>query len=316
MSTGPADTRSGHLDLGDLIAAVTGQPAADGARQHLAHCEHCQAELNRWGLVADGVRGLAAAAVATPEAVWPDRPRRPARPRVAAARRRHTILAAAAAAVVLLGAAGYGASSFVHISFGSPRTGARTALTAVGGCASLKLAAGTLEQVTGSSLVIKAPGGQPVTVTTTASTLVSMSGPLLSDITDGAAVVVRGHSSGGTIAASIVTVGQPFSAVNPAGFVPVQGTVSGASAAGFTLVTSTGTRIPVTTSGNTLVIVPHASLGQLRAGGTIFAVGHAGADGTLAARVVTGVVQPRSGAQLNVSFRSCSPSAIAEALGS
>ena len=315
MSTGPADTRSPHLDLGDLIAAVTGQPTPDGARQHLALCEQCQAELNRWDLVADGVRGLAAA-VATPKEATPEGQRRPGRPRAAAGHRRRTILAAAAAAVVLLGAAGYGASSFVHISFGSAGTGARTALTAVGGCASLQLAAGTLEQVTGSSLVIKAASGQPVTATTTGSTFVSMSGPLLSDITDGATVMVRSHSSAGPIAAAIVTVGQPFSAVNPPGFVSVQGTVSDASAAGFTLVTSHGARIAVTTSGTTLVIVPHARLGQLQAGSAIFAVGHARPDGTLAAKAVAEIVQPRSREQLHMSFRSCSPSAIAEALGS
>ena len=38
--------------------------------------------------------------------------------------------------------------------------------------------------MTGSSLVIQTASGQPVTVTTTASTFVAMSGPLLSDITE------------------------------------------------------------------------------------------------------------------------------------
>ena len=137
----------------------------------------------------------------------------------------------------------------------------------------------------GGSLVIKTASGQRVTVTTTAATFVSMSGALLSDITDGASVTVRGHSSGGTIAAAIVTVGQPFSAVNPPGFVPVQGTVADAGTAGFTLVTSGGTRVPVTTSGGTLVVVPHASPGQLQAGVFyIFAVGLAGPDGRTAVR--------------------------------
>ena len=148
----------------------------------------------------------------------------------------------------------------------------------------------------GSSLVIKTASGQQVTVTTTATTFVSMSGPLLGDIKDGASVMVRGSRSGGTINAAIVTVGQPFSAVNPPGFVPVQGTVSDASTAGFTLVTSSGTRVPVTTSGGTLVVVPHASPGQLQAGATIFAVGHAGPDGTLSARAVAAVSQLPAGA--------------------
>jgi hypothetical protein len=130
--------------------------------------------------------------------------------------------------------------------------------------------------------------------------------------------MVRGPSSGGTIAAVIVTVGPPFSVVNPPGFVPVRGTVSDASSAGFTLVTSGGTRVPVTTSGGTLVIVPHASLGQLRAGTTIFALGHAGPDGTLSAGAVAQVSPPPSGVHIGVHVRrhvrGCSPSSIAAAL--
>jgi len=175
----------------------------------------------------------------------------------------------------------------------------------------------SLEQVNGSSLVIKAASGQPVTVTTTATTFVSMSGALLGDITDGASVMVRGSGSGsdGTIKAAIVTVGQPFSAVNPPGFVPLQGTVSDASTAGFTLVTSGGTRIPVTTSGATLVVIPHARPGQLQAGATIFALGRAGPDRTLSARAVAAVSQLPSGAHIGVSVKDCSPSSIEEALG-
>ena len=53
MNAGPADT---HLDLGDLIAEVTGQAVDDRAREHLARCEHCRAEANRWDLVAGGGR--------------------------------------------------------------------------------------------------------------------------------------------------------------------------------------------------------------------------------------------------------------------
>ena len=318
MNAGPADTRSPHLDLGDLVAEVTGQPVGDRAREHLARCEQCRAEAIRWNLVASSVRSLAAAA---PEAAQPARPWH-TRPRVPAGPRRRAILAAAAAALVILGAAGYGASNFVHITFGTGGTGAGTVLTAVSGCAGLEQAAGTLGQVTGSSLVINTASGQPVTVTTAPSTLVSMSGPLLSEIRDGASVMVRGHSSGGMIAALIVTVGPPFSAVNPPGFVPVKGTVADASAVGFTVVTSGGTRVPVTTSGDTLVIVPHASLGQLHAGATIFAVGHAGPHGTLSAKAVAAVSQLPSGPRVHVGVHArvrghgpgCSPGAIAAEL--
>jgi hypothetical protein len=305
-----ADIRSPHLDLGDLIAEAAGQPIGDRAREHLAGCEHCQLEANRWNLVADGVRGLAAA---VPEAAQPARPRR-TRPRVLAGPWRRAMLVAGSAAAALVLLVGVGeVTGYVHVRLSGPGTG--TVLTAVTGCSQLQQADGTLEQVNGSSLVIQTASGQKVTVTTTPSTFVAMSGPLLSDITDGASVMVRGHSSGGTIAAAIVTVGQPFSAVNPPGFVPVQGTVSDARTGGFTLVTSTGTRVPVTTSSGTLVVVPHASPGQLQPGTSIFAVGHAGPDGTLSARGVAAITQLPSGPHTGVSVKDCSPSSITEALG-
>jgi hypothetical protein len=309
MNADPADTRSPHLDLGDLIAGAVGQPIGDRAREHLAGCEHCQREANRWNLVADGVRGLAAAA---PETAQPARPRRTGQHVLAGPWRRAMLVAGSAAAALIL-LAGVGAvTGLVHVHLSGPGTG--TVLTAVTGCTQLEQADGTLEQVTGSSLVIKTASGQPVTVTTTAATFVSMSGTMLSDITDGASVVVRGSMSGGAIKAAIITVGQPLSAVNPPGFVPVQGTVSDASTAGFTLVTSSGTRIPVTTSGDTLVLIPHASPGQLQAGAAIFALGQAGPDGTLSARAVAGVSQLPSGAHISVSVKDCSPSSITEAL--
>jgi hypothetical protein len=329
MNTGPADT---HLDLGDLIAEVTGQAVDDRARDHLARCEHCRAEANRWDLVAGGVRRLAAA---TPDVAQPARPGGPGhnRLRVLGGPRRRAVLAASvAAALVLLAAIGYGVSGFVHITFGTAGNGTGTVLTAVSGCTGLEQAVGTLEQVNGTSLVIKTASGQPVTVTTTASTFVSMSGPLRSNITDGVSVVVRGPRSGGAIDAVVVTVGPPFSAVSSPGFVSIRGTVSDASSAGFNLVTSTGIRIPVITNGDTLVIVPHASLGQLHHGATIFAVGHAGPGGTLSARAVAAVSQlppgappglhAPAGAHLHISVHlhtrghagGCSPSAIAEAL--
>ena len=312
MNTDPADTRYPHLDLEDLIAGAAGHPIGDQAREHLARCEHCRREANRWNLVADGVRDLAAAAPGTAQ---PARPRRTGQHVLAGPWRRAMLVAgSAAAALVLLVGVGT-LTGLVHVHLSGP--GTQTVLTAVTGCTQVEQADGTLKQVNGSSLVIQTASGQPVTVTTTATTFVSMSGALLGDITDGASVMVRGSSSGGTIAAAIVTVGQPFSAVNPAGFVPVQGTVSDAGTAGFTLVTSSGTRIPVTTSGSTLVVMPHASPGQLQDGATILAVGRAGPDGTLLAIAVAAVSQLHSGGHLNASFRvrDCSPSSIIAALG-
>jgi hypothetical protein len=315
MNADSTDTRDPHLDLGDLIAGAAGQPVGDRARAHLARCEHCQLEANRWNLVADGVRGLAAAAT---EIAGPAQPRR-AGQRVLAGPWRRALLVAGSVAAALVLLVGLGTvTGLVHVHLSGPGSGSGTALTAVTGCTQLRQAGGTLERVNGGSLVIKTASGRTVTVTTTAATFVSMSGALLRDITDGASVEVRGHSSGGTIAAAIVTVGQPFSAVNPAGFVPVQGTVADASTAGFTLVTSSGTRIPVTTSGRTVVVIPHASAGHLPVGAPILALGHAGPDRTLSARAVAVIRQlPPGGPQLQAHLRvkDCSPSSITDALG-
>jgi anti-sigma factor RsiW len=300
-----------HVDLEDLIAEVTGQAIDDRAREHLASCEHCRAEENRWDLVADGVRGLAAA---TPEVAPPAaRPRFIGTPALAGPRQRTILAASAAAALVLIGGASYGMSdALTGHAPGPAGTGATTAaLTAVQGCAGLKQADGTLEQVNGSSLVIKMASSQPVTVTTTASTKVSVLGARLSDITDGASVMVAGHGSDGTIAAQNVSLGsQPGrgKVQVPPGIVAVRGTVSDASAGGFTVVTSHGTRVPVTTSSKTSVSIPQASLGQLQAGATTIAVGYVGRDGTLSAK---GVLSGRPG---KLEVGDCSPASIDAAI--
>jgi hypothetical protein len=311
MNADSADTRYPHLDLEDLIAGAAGQSAGDQASEHLASCEQCQREASRWNIVADGVRSLAAAA---PETTQPVRPRRTGRPVLAGPWRRAALaVGSAAAALVLLAGVGE-VTGVMHVHFGG--NGTQTVFTAVTGCSQLQQADGTLEQVNGTSLVIKTASGQPVTVTTTATTFVSTSGPLLADIADGATVMVRGVRSDGTIKATVVTIGQAFSAVNPAGYVPVQGRVADASSAGFTLVTTSGTRIPVTTSGGTLVVIPHASPAQLEAGATVFALGHAESDGTLSAKAVAGITQLPSGGHISTStsVRDCSPSSIDEAI--
>lgn len=307
MSKDPADTSYSHLGLEDLIAGATGQPASDAARAHLAECDRCRLEARRWTLVADGVRSLTAAG---PERAPSPRPRH----LVPSAWRRAALVAASAAAALVL-LIGIGAvAGIVHVHFGAP--GRQPALTAVTGCDQLRQADGTLRQVTGSSLIVKTGGGSAVTVTTTPSTMIAMSGPLLSDITDGATVQVRGSEAGRTIQAAIVTVGQPFAAVRPPGSAPVQGTVTDAGSAGFTLVTSGGSRFAVTTSADTLVVVPVARLNELHAGTSIFALGQAGPGGTLSARAVAAVSQLRSGPQTHVSMsvRDCSPASIAAAL--
>jgi hypothetical protein len=307
MNADRAETRSSHLDLEDLIAEVTGQAIGARAREHLASCEHCRTEATRWNLVADGVRGLAAAA---PQEAQPAR-RRHAGLDVLEGRWRRTVLAAGAAAALILGGAVY-LSSAALVGHAP-----RTVLTAVSGCSALKLASGTLEHVNGTSLVLQTASGQPVTVATTASTHLSESGPLRNDITDGASVIVLGRSSGGTIAAVAVTIGNPAGLNRPSalGSVVVTGTVSGASAAGFTVITPGGTRVPVTTFSDTIVTLLNISLGQLPAGATTYAIGFTGPDGTLTARAVTAIRQlPQGGPQLNVHVRNCSPASIDNAL--
>ena len=351
MNADPADTQSPHLDLEDLIAEAAGQPVSAPAREHLARCEQCRTEANRWNLVADGVRGVPAAtpevaqpvpeatqaapgaAQPAPGAAQPTRPRR-IRPRVRTGMRRGVLLAGgAAAAAVVIGVAGYAVGA-VHISFGNG-PGPVTNLTAVGGCSGIEEATGTLEQASGGSLILKTASGQPVTLTTTASTFAAMSGALVGDIRDGAPVKVTGPRTDGTIAALLVATTPGASAslqrVNQSvpDSVTVQGTVADASAAGFTVVTASGALVPVTTAGDTNVNVLGVSPGQLQAGAMTVALGSAGPDGTLSAQAV---VQPMigvvtgppgaPGAQRNISISSkaahdCSPADLAAgALGS
>ena len=177
----------------------------------------------------------------------------------AAGPRRRTMLAGGAAAVILLGGAGYGlTAAFAGHAAGPAGSTKTAALTAVKGCARLAQVTGTFEQVNGTALVIQTPSGQSVTVTTTASTRVSLSAAPLSDITVGAYVRVDGVDSDGTIAAGKVAVGElPSGKPQPPGgkhtlqTLPggtiVQGTVADATSVGFTVDTSAGTQVPVTT---------------------------------------------------------------------
>jgi hypothetical protein len=327
-----ADTRFPHLDLEDLIAEVTSQAIGDRAKAHLAGCEHCQLEAKRWNLVAGGVRDLAASAPETPAPTQSAPPaplagsasltpltslapldlptspaslRRTGRRLLAGPRRRAMLATAAAAALVLSG------GLTVALSSHAPGAGteATTALTTVNGCAQLEQAAGTLERVNGGSVVIKTASGQPVTVTTTATTTLNAAGALVKDITDGARVLVAGTRSGAAISADLVAVGGNPSLAIP-GVVVASGTVADASAAGFTVVTPAGTRTPVTTSGGTDVTVFNASPGQLQAGASTIAIGHPGPDGTLSALAV---LQPPTwprGARTTVTVKDCSPASI------
>jgi hypothetical protein len=327
MNTGPADTRFPHLDLGELIAEVTGRPISDRVREHLAGCQHCQREANRWNLVADGVHGLAAAAPQAPQPAGPRRTRR----RVLAGPWRRAMLVAGCAAAALTLLVGVGeVTGYVHVHLSGPGTsgpGTGTALTAVTGCPQIAQAAGTLEQVNGSNLVIKTASGQPAAVATTATTGVVVSGAPLSDITDGKPVLVAGPSSGRTIAADYVDIGGRVSLAALPGIVNIRGTVSDASTAGFTVITPAGTRIPVTTSGRTVVSVFSTSLSQLQAGARTIAFGYAQPHGTLSAIMIFQPIRlfhppgpPGAHVSMHVSIRvtrrgeSCSPASIDRAV--
>ncbi|HXZ72288.1 MAG TPA: hypothetical protein VEH31_15655, partial [Streptosporangiaceae bacterium] len=136
------NANSTHLDLEDLIAEVTGQAIGDQVREHLAGCERCQLEVNRWSLVADGVRDLAA------EVPEPARPPRTGR-RVLAGpwRRAMVVVGSVAAALVLLVVIGI-AAGLVHVHLSG--SGSETTLTSVSGCARLEQANGTVERVNGT----------------------------------------------------------------------------------------------------------------------------------------------------------------------
>jgi hypothetical protein len=307
------DTQVPHLDLEDLITAANGQAISDRAQEHLADCERCRAEANRWNLVADGVRGLVDA---VPEMAGPAQPQLTG-PHVLAGPKRRTALATiAAAAVLLIAGASYGVNAaLTGRASTTARTGTTVALASVRGCHGLKQADGTLKQVNGTSLVITTASGEPVTVTTTASTLVSMLVPL-SYITDGAPVMVAGPSSGGTITALHINIGSRVIGGGhltvPPGFAAARGTVTRAGAAGFTLVTARGTQITVTTSSRTQVHItpPNATVSQLRIGIATIAVGHIGPHRTLSAM---GVLQ-QPGYHGGITVNGCSPGSIDDAI--
>jgi hypothetical protein len=301
-----------HLELEELLSDINGEAVSERARAHLATCGSCRAEARRWQTIAGGVRGLVAA---TPEAARPPLPRRTGLAALTGPGRR-AMLAASAAAALLLAGGGYGLTvAFTGHATGPAGAGTTTAaLTAVNGCAGLVQASGTLAQVTGTSLVITTASGQPVTVTTSPSTMVSESGAPLSDITDGASVIVAGPESGGTIAAQhvqIVAAVQRGIPETPPGIVAVHGTVADASTGGFTVVTSTGTRVPVTTSSETEVGLFDPSLSQLQTGANTIAVGHASPAGTLTA---IAVLQPPPGWHGKLQVEGCSPASIDNAI--
>jgi len=297
MNADPTDTtRFPHLDLDDLIAEASGQSAGVGARAHLAACAQCRLEADRWARVADGVRSLAADAI-EPELAEPELGAS-RRPRSRSSRRTWWAAGSAAAALLLLAGLGE-ATGALHVSVGARSGGSGSSdaasFTTVTGCPQIQSANGTLERVNGGDLVVKTRGGQTITMTTTAATFIGESGSagppssLAGAITDGARVYAAGSRARGGIHARAVGVGLSATQVAQSRSGPATGTVADARAGGFTLVTPSGSRIPVTVSAHTLITVMHAQPGRLPTGAAIFAYGRAGSNRTLAAGGVMAV---------------------------
>ncbi len=277
-------TTSPHLTLEELTSR-----AAD-ADEHLIACDACAAEAASWAAVAAGIQ-LIVSGTEPPSAVI-DGVWRAIETGRRGMRRSPVLAAGAAAAVVVLAAGGYGLSA--TLGPGGQRTPARTLVAAdltATGCSGLELTKGILKQVTGQDLVLTAPGGTTFTVTTSASTTI-LRGIIgrLADIADGEHVLVMGTLTGGVIAAGIIDITPSSSPVQSAPAKPgiASGTVASAASGGFDLVTTSGTRVRVTSSSSTKVaITERASLSQLRIGQGTSAVGTAEPGGTLAASTVT-----------------------------
>jgi hypothetical protein len=250
--------------------------------------------------------------------------------------RKWQVVIAGAAAAILMAGAWYGLPAWPG-GAGHP-AGTANELTAVNGCPGLAAASGMLERVQGSSLVLQTPGGAPVTVITAASSTLSrqVTGTV-GDITTGTHIIVAGTGSGGGIAARSIVIGAlprlhgPPPAHrrqghpshhgprrSPARGGRADGAVTAVSTGSFTLLTSGGFHIRVTTSGSTTVYTQATStVSQLRAGQFTIAVGGAKADGTLAAATVEqGNLMPRfehGGRIIPQPWLGCSPSAVATA---
>jgi Domain of unknown function (DUF5666) len=307
-----------HLDLEELLAGVAGEPLSEQARDHLASCRDCRSEIQRWGTTSDATRTLVAATELPP---W----QLPAETTAYRPGRRALLTAAAAAAVL----AAAGGTTWGLTSGGAVPA---AALTAVTGCPGLAATSGILEQIDGTQLVVRTRDGQTVTVTTSSSTAVSIEVTgSLSDINDGAGVVVHGTRQGALLAAQNVLANMaqlPPDQRRPSGKIPeppkagpgpgiAAGTVSDVHAGGFTVTRLAGGQVHVTTSAATVVdTLTPGRVGQLRTGVHLIAVGQPGPDGTLAASTVEqGATLPSIEVPPSRSATgTCDPSAVASAL--
>jgi hypothetical protein len=311
-----------HLDLEELLAGVAGDPLSEQSRNHLACCADCHTESQRWGATSDAARLLVASTALPP---W----QFPAATAARWRRRRALVIGTAAAAVVVAG----GGTTWGVISGGAGTPASTTAgLTAVTGCPGLAATSGTVEQIDGTRLVVKTWDGPTVTVTTSGSTTVrAETTGSVSDITDGTRVIVHGTPQDTTLAAHNVLANMaqlmPHQS-RPSGRIPVPpkagqrpgiaaGTASDVHAGGFTVTEPAGPPVHVTTSAATVVdTLAPASLGQLRTGVRVIAVGQSGPDGTLTASTVEqGATIPQIETPPSRSAAgTCDPSGVASAI--
>jgi hypothetical protein len=293
-----------HLTLEAFAASADGTPPGSAAEAHLAACPGCQAEARKWNAVGRGVRLLTAAY--EPPPLFAAIGQLPAR---TPWRRRRVVLVSAAAAVVL-GVTGYGLDSMLGSSARPAAGGAAptsaaelaAALTPTE-CTRLEVAAGTLESVSGSRIVVRTGAGKLITVTASGSTQITRQVVRpLSDVKNGVQVFVdgSGSASGATIAAQSIAllprlangpkppparlVGRPDLGRLLAQRGHAAGTVTDAGSAGFTVVEPGGHRVRVTTTSATTVIEQaNATAAELQKGKLTVAVGTPQANGTLAA---------------------------------
>lgn len=249
-------------------------------------------------------------------------------------RRRFFWIVAAVAGVLMVVAGGTWAGLAAGRGAPASRTGSGLAagLTAVDGCPGLDATSGTALRIQDTSVVLKTPEGQLVTVTTRApATVRRQVAGSAGDITDGVHVIVNGTTAHGSLAATQVIIGagplvppgsrphlpRPRRPGIPQGF--AIGTVTRASPGGFSVVMASGIDVPVTTSGSTIVLrLARSSVSQLRAGERTDAFGSAGPHGTLAAASVDQGNQlpqiQRGGSGIaRLRRQGCSPAAVATA---
>ncbi|MEV0613480.1 hypothetical protein AB0I81_09155 [Nonomuraea sp. NPDC050404] len=297
---------SAHVTLEEFVTYFNGTNGDEAFWAHLSHCDHCQAQMRAWSSVAGGVRQAAPLSPPPPGPLY-DALAAIDKKTPASGRRRlltgsRAGLLAAAAAIVA-GTLYVWPSAQPQVSIqASARAVAASAVVATE-CADLKVAAGTLESADGGSLMLRTTNGKEIKVAGNDAKVTRQVAGTLADITDGTTVMVRGEGveSGDKVTAQQVAV-LPHTMKMPqmpnwggrlnitkmmATRGTAMGTVSGNSAAGFTIKGRDGTAIQVATSDSTSVTKQETTdTSGLVKGKYTVAVGTLQDDGTLIATTI------------------------------